>query len=98
MLTKREPIEQTNQLLKEALKEHLLVKIRYKGAWRTINPYSVDSTYVVSYCNLARDIRTFRIDKIQNAVLSDPFVFDKSIYARATTKLREAPSYSYRRR
>lgn len=74
------------------------MKIRYKGSWRTIDPYSLNNTYIVAYCHLARDIRTFRIDRIQGVELSEAFDFDKSLQTTAQGRLIEAPNYrGYRR-
>lgn len=84
--------------LAEALKSQRSVKIRYKGSWRTIDPYSLNTTYVVAYCHFARDIRTFRIDRIQGAELSEGFILDKSLQATAQPKLTQAPAYKYTRR
>lgn len=88
--------------LREGFNNHKSVKIRYKGSWRTIDPYSLNETYVVAYCHLARDIRTFRVDRIQGAELSDSFNVDRSLQSTAQSRLVQAPSYKgyggYRRR
>ena len=80
-------------ILKEAFNNHKSVKIRYKGSWRTIDPYSLNATYLVAYCHLARDIRTFRLDRIQEAELSDSFSFNNSFQETAKSRLVEAPTY-----
>lgn len=94
--------EDLNNVLIEALNNQRSVKICYKNSWRTIDPYSVDSTYVVAYCHLASDIRTFRIDRIQGAELLDGFSLDTSLQATAQSRLAEAPNYKgyggYRKR
>lgn len=82
-----------NSVLKEAFNNRRSVKIRYKGSWRTIDPYALNSTYVVAYCHFARDIRTFRIDRMQGAELSETFNFDKSLQKTTQEKLIEAPRY-----
>lgn len=88
-----------NAILKEAFTNRRSVKIRYKGSWRTIDPYSLNNTYVVAYCHLARDIRTFRVDRIQEADLSDSFSFNSTLQETAQSRLVEAPSYrGYKRR
>lgn len=80
--------------LVDAFKNRRSVKICYKGHWRTIDPYSLDQTYIVAYCHFAHGIRTFRVDRIQGAEsLSDGFNFDKSLEISAQGKLREAPNY-----
>ena len=96
---KARPKKEFASVINEAFNNRQSVKIRYKGSWRTIDPYAVNGTYVVSYCHFARDIRTFRIDRIQGAELSEPFNFDKSLQVTAQSRLVEAPSYrGYRRR
>ena len=82
-------------VLTEAFNAHRSVKIRYKGSWRTIDPYSLNATYVSAYCHFARDMRTFRIDRIQGAELSEAFSFDKSRQSTAQTGLSKALSYKY---
>jgi len=79
--------------LEQAFNNHRTVRIRYKGSWRAIDPYSLNDTYCVAYCHLARDIRTFRIDRIQGTELSENFNFDKSLQRTAQTRLIEAPNY-----
>ena len=94
--TKKEPgiqKEDFSTILAEAFMNHKSVKIRYKGSWRTIDPYALNKTYVVAYCHIARDIRTFRVDRIQGAELSSGFSFDRSLQATAQFRLVEAPSY-----
>ncbi|MCX6787684.1 MAG: WYL domain-containing protein [Candidatus Kaiserbacteria bacterium] len=93
---KAQPKKEYAAIIKEAFDNRRSVKIRYKGSWRTIDPYVLNDTYVVSYCHFARDIRTFRVDRVQGAELSEPFSFDKSIQTTAQSRLVEAPSYSYR--
>lgn len=86
--------------LEQAFEDRRTVKIRYKGSWRAVDPYALNNTYCVAFCHLARDIRTFRIDRIQGAELSENFNFDKSLQNTAKTRLIEAPSYrgyKYRR-
>mgnify|MGYP001562206977 FL=1 len=80
-------------LLNEAVDSRKSVRILYKGAWRTIDPYSLDGVYIVAYCHKAQDIRTFRIDRIVNAELSEGFIFDPSLGIAARSKLEEAPNY-----
>lgn len=93
---KVQPKKEYAAVIKGAFDNRRSVKIRYKGSWRTIDPYALNDTYVVSYCHLARDIRTFRIDRVQGAELSEPFSFDKSLQTTAQSRLVDAPSYSYR--
>ena len=96
---KARPKREYAAAIQDAFNNRRSVKIRYKGSWRTIDPYALNDTYVVSYCHFARDIRTFRIDRVQGAELSEPFTFDRSLGTTAQSRLVEAPSYrGYRRR
>lgn len=100
-LKKRPVIQKENNvtILTEAFDNHRSARIQYKGAWRTIDPYSLNSTYVVAYCHMACDIRTFRVDRIQAAELLEEFSFDESLHEKAQPRLTEAPTYrGYRRR
>ena len=83
-------------VLKEGFNNHISVKIRYKGSWRTIDPYSLNGTYVVAYCHTARDIRTFRVDRVQGAELANAFSVDRSLQSTAQSRIVEAPSYKGR--
>lgn len=82
-----------SSILSDAFNNHRSVKIRYKGSWRTIDPYSLNSTYVVAYCHFAQDIRTFRIDRIQGMELLDSFQVDNTLGAAAKNKIIDAPHY-----
>ena len=87
------PSKNSSKDLEQAFKDHQTVRIRYKGSWRAIDPYALNNKYCVAYCHLARDIRTFRVDRIQGTELSESFNFDKSLQNTAKTRLIEAPSY-----
>jgi predicted DNA-binding transcriptional regulator YafY len=81
-------------ILLNALNLHKSIKIKYKGSWRTIDTYSMNGIYLVAYCHLANDIRTFRIDRIQDIEeLSDNFGFDRSLYNEAQSRIVDAPNY-----
>jgi len=86
-------------VLREGLESHVSVRIRYKSSWRTIDPYSLSETYVVAYCHSARDLRTFRVDRIQDIELLDiTFKSDKNLQSLVEGKLDSASSYrGYRR-
>lgn len=84
--------------LEQAFNDHRTVRIRYKGSWRAIDPYALNNTYCVAYCHFARDIRIFRIDRIQGTELFENYNVDKSLQRTAQTRLIEAPNYrGYRR-
>lgn len=97
-------IEKTarNITLRDAFNSHRSVEILYKGTSRTVDPYSLNETYLVAFCHSANDIRTFRVDRIQGVKLSDEFSFDKPLQAVAQSKLADAPTFKryggYRRR
>ena len=92
---KSRPVKKVDytDVLNEAYAQHKSLKIRYKGVWRTIDPYSLDNTYVSGYCHKARDLRTFRIDRMQGAEVSDSFDFNQSTQTTAVRKMAEAPRY-----
>jgi len=55
-----------------AINNKSLVTIKYKSAsgdakTRTIKPYKIDGIYVKAFCYLAKEDRTFRIDRILTA-------------------------------
>jgi len=96
LLTKQEAMVQKTDystILADAFNNHRSVKIRYKGSWRTVDPYSLNKTYVVAYCHSARDMRTFRVDRIQGTELLGPFSLDRSLQITAQSRIVEAPSY-----
>lgn len=92
---KNRPVKKVDytDVLNEAYTQHKSLKIRYKGVCRTIDPYSLNNVYVSGYCHKARDMRTFRIDRMQGAEVSDSFDFDRSIQTTALRKMTEAPRY-----
>ncbi len=88
------------QALSQALANRHALRIRYKGAWRTIDPYVVDEKYCVAFCHLVADIRTFRTDRIEMAEQVGPFIPNSSLEQEAKKRITQAPSYrpTYRRR
>lgn len=95
LATKKEPRIQKmdySPILDEGLTHRRSVKIRYKNVWRMIDPYALNETYVVAYCHSALDIRTFRMDRIQGAELSENFSFNRSLQTTAQSRLMAAPS------
>lgn len=89
-------------ILEAGINQNKSVKIRYKGTWRTIDPYTLNKTYVVANCHLAHDLRTFRLDRIQGVELLEDFALDKSKQNIANSRIAEAPNWKgrggYRRR
>lgn len=100
----KEPIKKISyyNILEGAVRECKTVRIRYKGLWRDIDPYSINSVYLVANCHIAHDIRTFRVDRVQGAELLDSFHPDSSLVRMAQSKITQAPSYkggyTYRRK
>lgn len=88
--------------LEEALSNRNSVEILYKGKRRTVDPYSLNEKYLVAYCHSANDIRTFRVDTIDDVRIVGKFNFDKPLQSAAQSKLVTAPTYrrygGYRRR
>ena len=64
-------------LLREAFKEKRNVKIRYYSLssdevkWRTISIYQLGVDFVIAYCHLREDERTFVMDRISKATILD---------------------------
>lgn len=87
------PKRDYKEMLLTAFNERRSVKIRYKGLWRIIDPYALNKTYIVSYCHSAQDMRTFRIDRIQEVELAEAFNFNESLQTAAQNSLIDAPSY-----
>ncbi|MDO8669107.1 MAG: WYL domain-containing protein [Candidatus Buchananbacteria bacterium] len=89
-------------VLEAGINKSRSIKIRYKGIWRIVDPYSLNKTYVVANCHLAHDLRTFRLDRIQGAELLEDFAFDKPKQNLANSMIMEAPNWKgrggYRRR
>ena len=67
------PIQGLPPLVEQAMRAHSLLRIRYTGndgrqSERVVNPLKVtlreQATYLVAYCHLKHEERTFRLDKI----------------------------------
>jgi predicted DNA-binding transcriptional regulator YafY len=86
-----------NSALRVALNHHKSLKIFYKRGWRTIDPYALNDTYVVAYCHLRNDLRTFRVDRIEEAVLLKEFSFDKHLQTTAQSGLKQAQNYNWKK-
>lgn len=86
--------EDTIEKVKIAIKDNLVIKMKYKGMKREIHPYSADNTYCTAYCTYRKDLRTFRIDRMQDVDLGEQFSFENSLKNRAESKVIR--SYPYR--
>src|SRR3989344_5966189 len=64
-------------LLKQAFKEKKNVKIRYYSLssdevkWRTVSIYQLGSDFIIAYCHLRNEERTFITDRISQASILD---------------------------
>lgn len=64
-------------LLKRAYKEKKKVKIRYYSLssdevkWRTVDIYQLGDDFIIAYCHLRDEERTFVTDRISRAALLD---------------------------
>lgn len=84
------------ELLGRAMKDHLILRVRYKGLSRDLHPYASDGKYCIAFCGLRNDLRTFRIDRMQNISLADQFSYSDSLRREADTKIKSANTYKYR--
>ncbi len=89
------------ELLNIAIYEHQILTITYKGFTRDIYPYASDNKYCIAYCTLRHELRTFRIDRMQNVHASGIFNPDNQLIQEAQSKIAEAPTFrnyrAYRR-
>ncbi|MBI2630051.1 WYL domain-containing protein [Candidatus Pacearchaeota archaeon] len=64
-------------LLRKAYKEKKKVKIRYYSLssdevkWRIVDIYKLDSEFVIAFCHLRQEERTFVINRINQAAILD---------------------------
>lgn len=89
------------ELINAAIENHHTLTITYKGFTRDIYPYASDNKYCIAYCTLRHELRTFRIDRMQNVHASGIFNFDSRLMEEAQSKISEAPTFrnyrTYRR-
>ncbi len=67
--------------LRRAARDHCRTRIKYQGVsgpepgWREFDPYGLVHRwgwwYVVGYCHLRQELRTFRVDRILEAAITD---------------------------
>lgn len=63
--------------LRQAFKEKKKVKIRYYSLssdeikWRTVSIYQLGSDFIIAYCHLRNEERTFVTDRISQAAILD---------------------------
>jgi predicted DNA-binding transcriptional regulator YafY len=64
-------------LLRKAFKEKKNIKIRYYSLssdevkWRTVSIYQLGSDFIIAYCHLRDEERTFVTDRISQAAILD---------------------------
>lgn len=70
------------QNIQDAIQERKTVRLQYeprdqKPAERNVNPYAVHlrngNLYLIGYCHLRKDIRTFLLDRMQKIRMTDDF-------------------------
>jgi predicted DNA-binding transcriptional regulator YafY len=95
----------TLEILRRAARDHLTVRMLYQSAsrpdptGRELEPYALVYRsgwgYVVGYCRLRQQVRTFRLDRIQELTLLDtrftpPADFDLAAYLENDRQLQAA--------
>jgi len=90
-------LEEKITYVTKAKNEQLSLKIKYKGVNRTIFPYSSDRKYCVAYCNYRNELRTFRIDKMQDIEIGTKFELQGVFKREADSKIRNIEPYHYKR-
>jgi len=69
--------KEIKSLLKKAYQEKKKVKIRYYSLssdevkWRTVSIYQIGSDFIIAYCHLRNEERTFVTDRISQAAILD---------------------------
>ncbi|MBN1887326.1 MAG: YafY family transcriptional regulator [Thermoflexales bacterium] len=87
------PWEPALHTLRHCIEERCCVRLRYRalgdqdGTERVVEPYALTFQwglwYLVGLCRLRQDLRTFRVDRIQQvAELKDPFVIPRNFSVR----------------
>jgi len=70
-------LKDVQALLKKAYKQKKKVKIRYYSLssdevkWRTVSIYQFDPDFIIAYCYLRNEERTFVTDRISRATILD---------------------------
>lgn len=88
------PLVNKRAEVEKAKNGQLSVQIKYKGMVRTIFPYACNETYCVGYCNYRNELRTFRIDKMQDIKISGKFEFQEALKRQADSNINNVKSYS----
>jgi transposase-like protein len=94
----KSPLADKKEEIEKAKKNQLSIQMKYKGLTRTIFPYAYNETYCVGYCNYRNELRTFRIDKMQNIKIGDKFEFQETLKKQAESNINNVQSYSSYRR
>lgn len=89
------------ELINVAIENHHTLTITYKGFKRDIYPYKTDGKYCIAYCTLRKELRTFRIDRMEDVRVTGIFNPDENLVADAESKIGTASTFrnyrSYKR-
>ena len=101
------PWEPTLHTLRQCIGDRHCVRLQYRGfarqedTERVVEPYALTFQwglwYLVGLCRLRQDMRTFRVDRIQQATaLEDPFTMPRDFSAREylARSMRFEPNYT----
>jgi predicted DNA-binding transcriptional regulator YafY len=76
--------KEINTLLRNAYKEKKVVKISYYSLlsdevkWRKVDIYQIENNFIIAYCHLRKEERTFVIQRInQAAILNETYKIPK---------------------
>lgn len=94
-VTPRASVSKTRavELINAAIENHHTLTITYKGFKRDIYPYKTDGKYCIAYCTLRKELRTFRIDRMEDVRATGIFSPDQEMYDEAADKIADAPSF-----
>ena len=83
----------TVELINAAIENHHTLTITYKGFKRDIYPYKTDGKYCIAYCTLRKELRTFRVDRMEGVRATGVFNPDAELFAEAQDKIADAPNF-----
>lgn len=78
---KHQQLKQMLQLLEKSVLDQLVVRVQYAKSWeapsevRMLQPYGLayraDRWYLIAFCQLREDVRTFRVDRIEQLYVTE---------------------------
>jgi predicted DNA-binding transcriptional regulator YafY len=98
----QQALADTLETLRRATREHRRVHINYQGrepSTRNLDPYALVHRsgwwYVIGFCHLRKNLRTFRVDRIASlelleTIFDQPFDFDLRAYLAAAPQVQPA--------